>query len=342
MDTKQKRILHNVRHDSNIKRHKDMKYSIGVDMGGTNTSIGLVDENGNLIVKSNFKTTDYPVLEDFLTELVKHICSASEKCENIDEIAGVGIGTPNGNYYKGTIELAPNLPFKGVIQIKKILEILLINHGLNLRVKVTNDANAAGMGEMMYGAAKGIKNFVMITLGTGVGSAIIVDGKMVYGSDGFAGEVGHTIIFPDGRSCGCGRKGCLETYSSATGIRRTALELLHSTSKPSLLRNLEEEEINGKTISEAAGQNDALALECIDFTARILSIGLANTVAVTSPEKIVIAGGLSKAGELLLKPLRTYFEQNLYPVFRNKVSIELSKLDDNNAAILGAAALSFE
>ncbi|MBO5844956.1 MAG: ROK family protein, partial [Bacteroidales bacterium] len=250
-------------------------------------------------------------------------------------------GAPNGNYYKGTIELAPNLPFKGIIPIKNMLEMLLLNEGWNLKVTITNDANAAGIGEMIYGAAKGVNDFIMITLGTGVGSAIVSNGKMIYGHDGFAGEVGHTIVEIDGRECGCGRKGCLETYSSATGIRRTALSLLKQENSPSILREIEEKDINGYTICKAARKNDALALKCIDLTARMLAIGVANAVAVTSPKKIIFSGGLSKAGDLLLTPFKAYLEENLYPVFRGKIEVELSALEENNTAILGAAALNY-
>jgi glucokinase len=222
-----------------------------------------------------------------------------------------------------------------------MLEMLLLNEGWELKVTITNDANAAGIGEMIYGAAKGVNDFIMITLGTGVGSAIVSNGKMIYGHDGFAGEVGHTIVEIDGRECGCGRKGCLETYSSATGIRRTALSLLKQDNSPSILREIEEKDINGYTICEAARKNDALALKCIDLTARMLAIGVANAVAVTSPKKIIFSGGLSKAGDLLLTPFKAYLEENLYPVFRGKIEVELSALEENNTAILGAAALNY-
>lgn len=318
-----------------------MNYSIGIDIGGTNTCFGLVNENAEIIFQSEIKTKNFPEIEDYLTELVKQIKDLISHCPEPENILGVGIGAPNGNYYKGTIELAPNLPFKGIIPIKNMLEMLLLNEGWNLKVTITNDANAAGIGEMIYGAAKGVNDFIMITLGTGVGSAIVSNGKMIYGHDGFAGEVGHTIVEIDGRECGCGRKGCLETYSSATGIRRTALSLLKQENSPSILREIEEKDINGYTICEAARKNDALALKCIDFTARMLAIGVANAVAVTSPKKIIFSGGLSKAGDLLLTPFKAYLEENLYPVFRGKIEVELSALEENNTAILGAAALNY-
>lgn len=318
-----------------------MNYSIGIDIGGTNTCFGLVNENAEIIFQREIKTKNFPKIEDYLTELVKQIKDLISHCPEPENILGVGIGAPNGNYYKGTIELAPNLPFKGIIPIKNMLEMLLLNEGWNLKVTITNDANAAGIGEMIYGAAKGVNDFIMITLGTGVGSAIVSNGKMIYGHDGFAGEVGHTIVEIDGRECGCGRKGCLETYSSATGIRRTALSLLKQDNSPSILREIEEKDINGYTICEAARKNDALALKCIDFTARMLAIGVANAVAVTSPKKIIFSGGLSKAGDLLLTPFKAYLEENLYPVFRGKIEVELSALEENNTAILGAAALNY-
>ena len=255
-----------------------MNYSIGIDIGGTNTCFGLVNENAEIIFQREIKTKNFPEIENYLTVLVKQIKDLISHCPEPENILGVGIGAPNGNYYKGTIELAPNLPFKGIIPIKNMLEMLLLNEGWNLKVTITNDANAAGIGEMIYGAAKGVNDFIMITLGTGVGSAIVSNGKMIYGHDGFAGEVGHTIVEIDGRECGCGRKGCLETYSSATGIRRTALSLLKQDNSPSILREIEEKDINGYTICEAARKNDALALKCIDLTARMLAIGVANAL----------------------------------------------------------------
>lgn len=318
-----------------------MKYSIGIDIGGTNTCFGLVNENAEIIYQSAIKTKDFPVLEDYLTILVEQIKDLIAHCPEPENILGVGIGAPNGNFYKGSIELAPNLPFKGIIPMKNMLEMLLLNEGWNLKVTLTNDANAAGIGEMIYGGAKGINDFILITLGTGVGSAIVSNGKMVYGHDGFAGEVGHTIVQIDGRECGCGRKGCLETYSSATGIRRTALKLLQKDMTPSLLRELNQDEINGYTICEAARKNDALALQCIDLTAKMLAIGLANAVAITSPQKIIFSGGLSQAGDLLLNPFKKYLEENLYPVFRGKIVVEQSALKENETAILGAAALTY-
>lgn len=316
-------------------------YSIGIDIGGTNTGFGLVDEKGNIISTTSISTKDFNIVENYLDEIVKHIILLIERCEDKSLLKGVGIGAPNGNYYNGTIEHAPNLKFHGIIPVKEYIETKLKGKGYDLKVTLTNDANAAAIGEMIYGGAKGIKNFIMITLGTGVGSGIVVDGKVVYGADGFAGEVGHTIVQPEGRMCGCGRRGCVETYSSVTGLRKTALELINNTKTKSSLREITQENIGGKAIYNAAINGDKLALKCFEITAKMLAIGMANAVAVTSPEKIFIFGGLTKAGDLLMNPLKKYFEESLFVVFQNKIDLEISHLDENTAAILGAAALTY-
>lgn len=316
-------------------------YSIGIDIGGTNTGFGLVDEKGNIISTTSISTKDFDIVENYLDEIVKHIILLIEKCDDKSLLKGVGIGAPNGNYYNGTIEHAPNLKFHGIIPAKEYIETKLKEKGYDLKVTLTNDANAAAIGEMIYGGAKGIKNFIMITLGTGVGSGIVVDGKVVYGFDGFAGEVGHTIVQPEGRMCGCGRRGCVETYSSVTGLRKTALELINNTKTESSLREITQENIGGKTIYNAAINGDKLALKCFEITAKMLAIGMANAVAVTSPEKIFLFGGLTKAGDLLMTPLKKYFEESLFVVFQNKIDLEISHLDENTAAILGAAALTY-
>ena len=315
--------------------------SIGIDIGGTNTGLGLVDEKGNIISTTSISTKDFDIVENYLDEIVKHIILLIERCEDKSLLKGVGIGAPNGNYYNGTIEHAPNLKFHGIIPVKEYIETKLKGKGYDLKVTLTNDANAAAIGEMIYGGAKGIKNFIMITLGTGVGSGIVVDGKIVYGFDGFAGEVGHTIVQPEGRMCGCGRRGCVETYSSVTGLRKTALELINNTKTKSSLREICQENIGGKAIYNAAINGDKLALKCFEITAKMLAIGMANAVAVTSPEKIFLFGGLTKAGDLLMKPLKKYFEESLFVVFHKKVDLELPHLDENTAAILGAAALTY-
>lgn len=317
------------------------KYSIGIDIGGTNTVLGLVDEDGNVLETLSISTKNFDVTEIYLDEITRNIILLIDKCDNKEAIKGIGIGAPNGNYYNGTIEYAPNLNFKGIIPVKKYIESKLKERDYELTVTITNDANAAAIGEMIYGGAKGLKNFFMITLGTGVGSGVVVDGKLVYGYDGFAGEIGHTIVQPEGRLCGCGRRGCVETYSSVTGIRKTAIELMENTNTPSLLRMLPEEEIGGKTIYEAAIKGDELALKCFDITAKMLAIGMANAVAITSPEKIFLFGGLTKSGDLLMTPLKKYFEESLFVVFQNKIELKLSQLNENNVAILGAAALVF-
>ncbi|MEA5099114.1 MAG: ROK family protein [Bacteroidales bacterium] len=316
-------------------------YSIGIDIGGTNTGFGLVDEKGNIISTTSISTKDFDIVENYLDEIVKHIILLIERCEDKSLLKGVGIGAPNGNYYNGTIEHAPNLKFHGIIPVKEYIETKLKGKGYDLKVTLTNDANAAAIGEMIYGGAKGIKNFIMITLGTGVGSGIVVDGKVVYGADGFAGEVGHTIVQPEGRMCGCGRRGCVETYSSVTGLRKTALELINNTKTKSSLREICQENIGGKAIYNAAQNGDKLALKCFEITAKMLAIGMANAVAVTSPEKIFLFGGLTKAGDLLMNPLKKYFEESLFVVFQNKIDLEISHLDENTAAILGAAALTY-
>lgn len=316
-------------------------YSIGIDIGGTNTGFGLVDEKGNIISTTSISTKDFDIVENYLDEIVKHIILLIERCEDKSLLKGVGIGAPNGNYYNGTIEHAPNLKFHGIIPVKEYIETKLKGKGYDLKVTLTNDANAAAIGEMIYGGARGIKNFIMITLGTGVGSGIVVDGKIVYGFDGFAGEVGHTIVQPEGRMCGCGRRGCVETYSSVTGLRKTALELINNTKTKSSLREICQENIGGKAIYNAAINGDKLALKCFEITAKMLAIGMANAVAVTSPEKIFIFGGLTKAGDLLMNPLKKYFEESLFVVFQNKIDLEISHLDENTAAILGAAALTY-
>jgi glucokinase len=251
---------------------------------------------------------------------------------------GIGMGAPNGNFYSGTIEYAPNLPWKGIIPIAK-----LVSDKFKLDVTLTNDANAAAIGEMMYGAAKGMKDFIMITLGTGVGSGFVANGQLIYGHDGFAGEIGHTIVLPDGRIHeGTGKKGSLESYASATGVRLTALEVLENSSEPSLLRNLDKDTIDSKAVYDAAIKGDKLALEIFEFTGKILGISLANAVMISSPEAIVLFGGLTKAGDLILKPTREHMEENLIQVFQNKVKILISHLKESDAAILGASALVWE
>lgn len=318
-----------------------MNYSIGIDIGGTNTEFGLVDEKGTIIKREKLKTKDFSTTDDYLKALTTKIELLADSVREENLILGVGIGAPNGNYYHGTIEYAPNLPFKGIVDLKNNLEVLLLKDGYNLKVTVTNDANAAAIGEMIYGNAKDVKNFIMITLGTGVGSGIVVDGKLVYGHTGFAGEVGHSIIDINGRQCNCGRRGCVERYASATGIVITVKEMLQNSDKPSVLRDLDFDSITSKDIYDAAVKGDSIALDCFDYTAKMLAVGIANACEITSPQKVFLFGGLSKAGNYLLTPLSKYLNEFLFSIFQNTITIELSGLKETDAALLGTAALCF-
>jgi glucokinase len=311
------------------------KLAIGIDIGGTNTAFGFIDENGECILQSSIPTVPEKQADHLFERLFQETKNIFKNYEDKYVLIGIGIGAPNGNYYKGTIEHAPNLgwDFINVIDIVK-------KH-YSLPAVLTNDANAAAIGEMIFGAAKGMKNFVEITLGTGLGSGIVVNGELVYGADGFAGEIGHTIMDPEGRECGCGRKGCLETYASATGIRRTVFELIGNTILPSELREIDFNKLTAKDISEAAKRGDKLALKAFDYTARILGLRLADSVAYFSPEAIILFGGLALAGDLILVPTKEYMEEYMLNIFKGKVKILPSKLPGATAAILGAGALIF-
>lgn len=312
--------------------------AIGVDIGGTGTKFGIVDRNGNVLFSSEMSTKKHKTIDTFIDELHEQLSTLIEKAGGIGRMRGIGMGAPNGNFYSGTIEYAPNLPWKGIIPIAK-----LVSDKFKLDVTLTNDANAAAIGEMMYGAAKGMKDFIMITLGTGVGSGFVANGQLIYGHDGFAGEIGHTIVIPDGRIHeGTGKKGSLESYASATGVRLTALEVLENSNEPSLLRDLDKETIDSKAVYDAAIKGDKLALEIFEFTGKILGISLANAVMISSPEAIILFGGLTKSGDLILKPTRQHMEENLIQVFQNKVKILISHLKESDAAILGASALVWE
>ncbi|MFN5326851.1 MAG: ROK family protein [Bacteroidota bacterium] len=312
--------------------------AIGVDIGGTGTKFGIVDRIGNVLFSSEMSTKKHKTIETFIDELHEQLSTLIDKAGGIGRMRGIGMGAPNGNFYSGTIEYAPNLPWKGIIPIAK-----LVSDKFKLDVTLTNDANAAAIGEMMYGAAKGMKDFIMITLGTGVGSGFVANGQLIYGHDGFAGEIGHTIVIPDGRIHeGTGKKGSLESYASATGVRLTALEVLENSNEPSLLRDLDKETIDSKAVYDAAIKGDKLALEIFEFTGKILGISLANAVMISSPEAIILFGGLTKAGDLILKPTRQHMEENLIQVFQNKVKILVSHLKESDAAILGASALVWE
>lgn len=311
---------------------------IGVDIGGTGTKFGIVDRVGNVLYSSQMSTKKHNTVDTFIEELHENLLSLIETAGGIGRIKAIGVGAPNGNYYNGTIEYAANLPWPGIIPLAK-----MIQDKFQLPVSLTNDANAAAIGEMIYGAAKGMKDFIMITLGTGVGSGIVANGKLIYGHDGFAGELGHTIIIPDGRLHeGTGKRGSLESYASATGVRLTTLEVLKNTKKKSLLRDINPEDIDSKKVFDAAMAGDELAKEVYEFTGKILGMALANFVMFSSPEAIILFGGLTKAGELILKPTRENMEANLIQVFQNKVKILLSHLKESDAAILGASALAWE
>ena len=307
--------------------------TIGIDIGGTNTVFGIVDYKGNCIVEGSLSTKKYKEVNDFISALAKKINSLLKKQTGIS-LKGIGIGAPNGNYFKGTIEHAPNLDWKGIIPFAELL-----SQHFDVPIALTNDANAAALGEMIYGDAKGMKDFILITLGTGLGSGIVVNGDLVYGHDGFAGEIGHTIVDPLGRKCGCGRKGCLETYASATGIVTTVKEFLAASNEESLLRYIPDEKLDARAIHNAAKDKDIIALKAFGFTGKILGMKLADAVAHTSPSAIFLFGGLANAGEFIFEPVRNYFEKYLLGIYKNKIKIHPSGLDSGKAAILGASAL---
>ena len=308
--------------------------AIGVDIGGTNTEFGLVDKNGKCYFKKNIRTVEYDNVELFLDKLCLELKKSIIEIGNNFEIKGIGIGAPNGNFFTGKIEFAPNLKWKGVIPFVKLIE-----DKMQLKAVITNDANAAAYGEMIYGAAKGMNDFIVITLGTGLGSGIVINGEMLYGHDGFAGELGHTVVNINGRQCGCGKKGCLETYASATGIICTMTEMLENSNEKSTLRNIEKIKMTSKDIFLAAKNGDKLALKAFDITGKYLGIKLADAVAFSSPEAIILLGGLARAGKYIFNPTKKYMEEYLLAVFKNKVALLPSGLDKDNAAVFGAAAM---
>ena len=305
----------------------------GIDIGGTNTIFGLVDKSGRIVAEGSLKTTDYPKINDFVSAVTGAIKKLVTKKAGI-RLIGIGIGAPNANYHKGTIELAPNLAWKGIVPLAD-----LIRKKIDVRVIVTNDANAAAMGEMIFGGAKKMKDFIVLTLGTGLGSGIVIDGKMVYGHTGFAGELGHQIVVPGGRACGCGRNGCYETYASASGLVRTVLLMLGEMKDESTLRGIPPSELTSKKVAEAAAKKDPIAVKAMDYTAEKLAFGIINAIGFSSPEAVFLFGGLAQAGEMLFAPVRKYVEQNVQPIFRGTVRILTSGIPESNAAVLGAAAL---
>lgn len=314
-------------------------YVVGMDIGGTNTVMGIVDQRGNILDTDSVKTGLYERVEDYVEAVCAKLIPLIEKHGGAGKFRGMGIGAPNANYYRGTIEQAPNLPWKGIVPLAEMFK-----QKTGVPVAMTNDANAAALGEMTYGAARGMKDFIMITLGTGVGSGIVINGQMVYGHDGFAGELGHVCVdrSPGARTCGCGRKGCLETYCSATGVARTAREVLVASAEPSLLREVPAEQITSKDVYDAAVKGDALALEIFQRTGETLGRAIVDFIAFSSPEAIVLFGGLTKSGEYIMRPIREAVDANIMPIFKGKAKILLSELKDADAAVLGASALGWE
>ena len=316
-------------------------YVIGLDLGGTNSVFGIVDARGDIKATTAIKTGGYEKVEDYVKACVEALEPIIDQVGGIEKVKAMGIGAPNGNYYNGTIEFAPNLPWAhdGIVPLGK-----MFSDALGIPVALTNDANAAAIGEMVYGVARGMKNFIVITLGTGVGSGIVVNGQLLYGHDGFAGELGHVTMVrgAEGRSCGCGRTGCLEAYCSATGVARTARELLSKTDRPSLLREMNPEDITSLDVSIAAGKGDELAKEIYEFTGRMLGEACADFAAFSSPEAYIFFGGMVKAGDLIMEPIKRSYNEHVLPIFRNKAQFLVSGLDGASAAVLGASAIGWE
>ena len=314
-------------------------YVIGLDLGGTNSVFGIVDRRGTIVATTSVKTQEQNDVEVYVDNCCTALKKIIEEVGGIEKIQAMGIGAPDANYYTGIIDNPANLPWKGEIPLAK-----MFSDRLGIPVALTNDANAAAIGEMAYGAAKGMKNFIMITLGTGVGSGIVVNGQVVYGSDGFAGELGHVIVdkSSEARSCGCGRKGCLETYCSATGVARTAKMIVSSSERPTLLRNIPLDEITSKDVAIAAGQGDEVSKEIFEYTGKILGEACADFAAFSSPEAFIFFGGLTKAGDLLMDPIKKAYDENVLFLYKNKAQMIVSELDDAGAAVLGASALGWE
>ena len=311
--------------------------ALGIDIGGTNTKYGFVNHRGEILEKGRIRTDEYEKVEDFIDALYQKISPLMKKHSNQTRLDGIGVGAPNANYYTGTIEQAPNLRWKGIVPFAE-----LMTKKFGLPCKMTNDANAAALGEMMFGAARGMKDFIMMTLGTGVGSGIVSGGSLIYGHDGFAGELGHTIIKPGGRKhWSTGSEGSLEAYASATGIAITAKKM-RAEFPDSMLNQYPEEEINSLVVHECAKKGDPTAIEVFRYTGQKLGEALANFVMFSSPEAILLFGGVIKAGDFILKPTKLHMERNLFPIFRNKVKLVFSELDEADAAILGASALVWE
>ena len=311
--------------------------TLGVDIGGTNTKIGVVGEHGNVLVHSSFPTNAEQNFKEFINRFEFEIEVLRSKINEPCDLLGVGIGAPNANFYTGRMEYPVNFNWGETVPIVDSIQDLL-----NVPTVITNDANAAAVGEMRFGAAKDMKNFVLITLGTGLGSGIVVDGKLVHGKHGLAGEMGHIAVRPDGRRCNCGNRGCLETYASATGIKRTVFKFMADMNGTSPLRNIAFHDMTAKMITEAALNGDGLASKAFIYTGEILGTKLADTVSYLNPEAIILSGGLTKAGDLLMKPTREYMEKYMFPVFRGKIQLLTSTLSGANTAVLGAGALAWD
>lgn len=315
-------------------------YVIGLDLGGTNSVFGIVDSRGDIKATTSIKTQGYDKVDDYVGASIEALQLIIDQVGGIDKIKAMGIGAPNGNFYNGTIEFAPNLSWghNGIVPLAK-----MFSDKLGIPVALTNDANAAAIGEMTYGAARGMKNFIVITLGTGVGSGIVVNGQLVYGSDGFAGELGHVVVRREnGRSCGCGRFGCLEAYCSATGVARTARELLETTEEPSMLRDMIPDDITSLDVSIAAGKGDKLSQHVYQMTGEMLGEACADFAAFCSPEAFIFFGGLTKAGDLLMKPLKESYDKHVLKIYKDKAKFLISGLDGSSAAVLGASAIGWE
>lgn len=315
-------------------------YVIGLDLGGTNSVFGIVDSRGDIKATTSIKTQGYgDNAEAYVDACVEALQLIIDQVGGIEKIKAMGIGAPNGNYYNGTIEFAPNLEWghNGIVPLAK-----MFSDRLGIPVALTNDANAAAIGEMTYGVARGMKNFIVLTLGTGVGSGIVINGQLVYGSDSFAGELGHVIVKENGRLCGCGRKGCLEAYCSATGVARSAREFLANSDEPSLLRDIDPEKITSYDVSVAAGKGDKIANEIYQYTGKILGEACANFATFCSPEAFIFFGGLVKAGDLIMNPIKKAYDESVLKVYQGKAKFLVSGLDGSSAAVLGASAVGWD
>ncbi len=311
--------------------------TLGIDIGGTFTKFGFTDHDGNILEEASLPTNAKDGVDAFLLRLYDTVAKAFEGLKDHAELKAVGIGVPNGNYYKGTVENPPNLGWGKITPLAE-----LVSKHYQIPTFLTNDANAAALGEKKFGVAKNMKDFVVITLGTGLGSGIVVNGELVYGADGFAGELGHVNVNPNGRVCGCGKKGCLETYASATGIKRTVFKFMADKIEPSELRDIPYNQLTGNMITEAALRGDPVAIAAFEYTGRILGMKLADTVAHLSPEAIILFGGLTKAGAYLFDPIHKHMEENMFGIFKNKVKLLTSGLEGKNVAVLGSSALAWQ